>query len=242
MSLWLPWSNNTCQEAPFNGSRTLQRQMAFNVGLIIGSQRVVRIGPQVASFVQNTIQNATQDRAAIQEGRVTTNITIVDLADQKLPLFDEPGIPQQIRSPEDYVHEHTRAWARRIATLDGFVFVSAQRNWGIPAELKNAIDYLFHEWRGKPAMIVTYGGHGGGQCSEQLRTVLGSIGMRIKEQTVNMSFPSPDFRVKAFRGEDLGLDAGDSSGPWSEHQSEIVRLWDNLINDMSQLRCERSME
>lgn len=216
--------------------------MAFNVGLIIGSQRVVRIGPQVASFVQQTIQDTTRDGTTSQEERAKTNITVIDLADQKLPLFDEPGIPQQIRSTEDYVHEHTRAWARRIAALDGFVFVSAQRNWGIPAELKNAIDYLFHEWMGKPAMIVTYGGHGGGQCAEQLKTVLGSIKMRIKDQTVNMSFPSPEFRVKAFKGEHLGLDAGDASSPWSEHRSEILRLWDDLVNDMSHLRRERSTE
>jgi NAD(P)H-dependent FMN reductase len=41
------------------------------------------------------------------------------------------------------------------------VFVSPQYNWGYPAPLKNAIDHLYKEWLGKPAVIVTYGGHGG---------------------------------------------------------------------------------
>jgi NAD(P)H-dependent FMN reductase len=52
-------------------------------------------------------------------------------------------------------------------------------NWGYPAPLKNAIDHLYNEWRGKPAAIVSYGGHGGGKCAEQLRQVAGALKMRM---------------------------------------------------------------
>ena len=46
-----------------------------------------------------------------------------------------------------------------------------QYNWGYPAALKNAVDYLYHSWNGKPAMIVSYGSHGGGKGAAQLKQV-----------------------------------------------------------------------
>lgn len=61
-------------------------------------------------------------------------------------------------------------------------------------------------------MIVTYGGHSGTQAGEQLKTVLGSVRIRAAGTMVNMAFPSADFREKAFRGDNLGLDAGSDTG------------------------------
>ena len=203
---------------------------AIKVGIIIGSQRIVRVGPQIANFVHDTIKAADEkvSRDATTP-RPQITLDIVDVKTHNLPIFDEPYIPQQIKSAEEYANEHTRVWSRRIAALDAFVFVSPQRNWGIPAELKNAIDYLFHEWRNKPAMIVTYGGHGGHQCAGHLKTVLGSIGLRITDKMVGMTFPSPEFRVKCMKGQELGLDTSNDAGFWAEYRSEIVLAWDELV-------------
>lgn len=99
----------------------------------------------------------------------------------------------------------------------------------MPAELKNAIDYLFNEWKGKPAMIVSYGGRGGRQSAEQLQTVLGSIGVRVAERMVNMAFPGPEFRLNALQGKPLGLGAKDDAAPWAEHRGEIVSVWDEML-------------
>jgi NAD(P)H-dependent FMN reductase len=186
---------------------------AFKVGVIIGTQRVVRVGPQVANFVLDTLKAANEKASRETTApRMPVTFDLVDLKTQNLPLFDEPRIPKQIKSAEEYTNEHTRVWSRRIADLDAFVFISAQRNWGIPAELKNAIDYLYHEWKGKPAIIVTYGGHGGHQCAQQLRTVIGSMGMSVADKMVGMAFPTAEFRVKCFQGQELGLDANDDAG------------------------------
>jgi NAD(P)H-dependent FMN reductase len=110
-------------------------------------------------------------------GRVRPGLAIevLDLADWPLPLDDEPGIP----ALGHYATERTRAWSARIASADGFAFVAPQYNWGYPAALKNAIDHLYREWRGKPAMIVSYGGHGGGKCAAQLRQVADGLKMRL---------------------------------------------------------------
>ena len=57
--------------------------------------------------------------------------------------------------------------------------MSPQYNWGYPAALKNAIDHCYQEWKGKPLIIVTYGGHGGGKCATQLRQVAEGLEMRV---------------------------------------------------------------
>jgi NAD(P)H-dependent FMN reductase len=99
---------------------------------------------------------------------------IVDLDDWRLPFGDEPGIPAM----SAYTKDHTRAWSAKIASADGFVIISPQYNWGYPAVLKNALDRLYKEWSGKPLVIVTYGGQGGGKCAEQLRQVAEGLKMR----------------------------------------------------------------
>jgi NAD(P)H-dependent FMN reductase len=47
-----------------------------------------------------------------------------------------------------------------------------------PAPLKNALDHLYKEWSGKPAIIVTYGGHRSDKCARQLRQMLKGLKMR----------------------------------------------------------------
>lgn len=94
------------------------------------------------------------------------------------PLLD-PIVPQGITSPSQYAALTTQAWSQTVAATDAFVILTPQYNWGIPGGLKNDLDHLWSEWRGKPVWIVTYGGHGGGKCAAHLRDVLGG-GLRMK--------------------------------------------------------------
>ena len=132
--------------------------------LIMGSTRANRRCPVLAAWVAEI-------------GRVSAGLAceVVDLADWKLPMDDERGIP----ALGGYVQPHTRAWSAKIAGADAFVFVTPQYNWGYPAPLKNAIDHLYAEWGGKPLMIVSYGGHGGGKCAAQLKQVAEGLKMRV---------------------------------------------------------------
>ena len=130
------------------------------IALIIGSTRSPRAGPQISRWVADNITHSMQ----AEQARTTSGISLhlVDLATWALPLFDEPAVPSQVTEvPAGYTHAHTRGWSAEIASYSAFVFVTPQYNWGYPAGLKNAIDYLFHEWKGKPAMVVSYGGRGG---------------------------------------------------------------------------------
>lgn len=47
---------------------------------------------------------------------------ILDLADWRLPLYDEPGIP----AVDNPVHDYTKAWSRKVKEYDGFLFIMPQ--------------------------------------------------------------------------------------------------------------------
>jgi NAD(P)H-dependent FMN reductase len=68
-------------------------------------------------------------------------------------------------------NEIAQRWAKKVAELDGFIFVTAEYNHGMPAALKNALDYAFREFNRKPAAYVGYGGVGAARAVEQLRLV-----------------------------------------------------------------------
>lgn len=142
----------------------------FTVGIICGSTRKPRAGLQITTFVHDTIKAHLDDAAHSDAAAPTVHLDLVDIAAFNLPLFDEPGLPQAVTDASQYVHAHTRAWSARISALDAFVFVTPQYNWSLPAALKNALDYLFHEWAGKPAMVVSYGGRGGGRAAAAATT------------------------------------------------------------------------
>ena len=153
-----------------------------SVLVIMGSNRAGRVCPTVAEWIA-------------QLGRVHTDFRyeVIDLGDWPLPMDDEPAIPATGR----YVQTHTRAWSEKISGADAVIFVTPQYNWGYPAVLKNAIDHLYLEWRDKPAVIVTYGGHGGTKCSEQLRQVAGAVKLRLAPITPALVLPDAVIREGA---------------------------------------------
>lgn len=77
----------------------------------------------------------------------------LNIADLGLPFLDEPEHP----STGSYRHAHTQRWSAMAGAADGFVFVTPEYNYGMPATLKNALDYLGPEWAWKPVGFVSYG-------------------------------------------------------------------------------------
>jgi len=175
--------------------------------IIAGSVRSRRICLQIAEWV-----------AAVGRDATNAMFEVVDLKDWPLPMDDEPGIPA---AGGDYELEHTRAWSRKIAGAGALVFVTPQYNWGYPAALKNALDHLYTEWAGKPAMIVTYGGHGGGKCADQLRQVCEALHMTLIAQTPGLQLARA--RIEANSGEI------DPATEFASHLGELQRAFDELL-------------
>lgn len=132
----------------------------LRIGIIVGSTRQGRLGAEVANWVH---------RVAVADGRA--DYELVDVRDYDLPLFDEAVVPMVTPG----VKPHTRRWSEAIAGLDGFVVVTAEYNHGIPAALKNAIDFLYTEWNDKAVGFVSYGADGGVRAVEHLRGVMGMV-------------------------------------------------------------------
>lgn len=131
------------------------------VQVVVASTREARLGPVVAHwFVER----------AREHGRFA--VEVVDLAEVKLPLFDEPRHPRL----QQYEHEHTRRWSAVVSRADAYVFVTPEYDFSTPAALSNALQFLVREWAYKPVGFVSYGGVSAGlrgvQMTKQLVTSL----------------------------------------------------------------------
>jgi NAD(P)H-dependent FMN reductase len=132
----------------------------IKVGIVIGSTRPGRKAEAVARWVYDC---ATK--------RGDAEFELVDIKDFNLPLLDEPMPPVM----GQYTQPHTKAWAAKVTSFDGYVFVTPEYNHGTSGALKNAIDYLYREWNNKAAGFVGYGSSGGTRAVEQLRLVMGEL-------------------------------------------------------------------
>src|ERR1044071_3026853 len=144
---------------------------ALRIAIIIGSMRPGRNGEAVAKWVYRIAQN-----------RSDAEFELVDIKDFNLPLLDEPVPP----SMGQYSKPHTKTWAAKVGSFDGYVFVTPEYNHGVPGALKNAIDFLFREWNDKAAGFVSYGSAGGARAVEQLRLVMGEVMLAGVRATVRL--------------------------------------------------------
>ncbi|KAJ7228123.1 NADPH-dependent FMN reductase-like protein [Mycena haematopus] len=153
------------------------------VALIIASTRTPRIGPSISKVALGVI-------IPLLPAHIT--LTVVDLMDHPLPLYTtEPVIPAGLAlpiAPGAYADAATNAWSALVSSFDAFIFLTPQHNWGYPAALKLALDALYHEWTGKAALIVSYGGRGGGKAAAQLRQVFEGMHLRVCTRGVELGF------------------------------------------------------
>lgn len=142
--------------------------------VLIASIRSNRVGGAVGDWVV--------DRAEAHGG---FELDVVDLAQLRLPMMEEPEHPRLQR----YTADHTRAWSARVDAADGFVFVMPEYNHSFTAPLKNALDYLVAEWRGKPVGTVAYGGlAGGARAVVALEPVLANLELQTVRPGVEIAW------------------------------------------------------
>ena len=142
--------------------------------VVIASTRPGRIGPTVARWF-------------VEEAKAHGGfrVEVADLAEENLPLMDEPHHPRL----RDYQHDHTKRWSEKVDAADAVVFVIPEYNYGISAPLKNAIDYLHAEWAYKPASVVSYGGVSAGtRAAMGVQQVAYPLHMFVLPESVNIPF------------------------------------------------------
>jgi NAD(P)H-dependent FMN reductase len=126
------------------------------IGIVISTTRMGRFADKPVEWLSN-----------LASSRSDMEFEVVDLLKYPLPFFDEPMSPAW-GAPKNEVAQR---WAKKVAELDGFIFVTAEYNHGVPAVLKNALDYAYAEFNRKPAAYVGYGGVGAARSVEHLRLI-----------------------------------------------------------------------
>lgn len=145
----------------------------LKIAIITGSTRPGRKAGVIAEWVR-----------IFADKREDLLVEIVDLAEENLPIFDEPLPPMM----GQYANDYSREWAAKIGAFDAFVFVTPEYNRSIPGVLKNAIDFVFAEWNDKAAGFVSYSADGGGiRAAEQLRLILGELKVAVVRSNAALS-------------------------------------------------------
>lgn len=147
------------------------------IKVILGSIREGRNGIKVAEWFMNAVKEF--DGADIE---------LVDLKEYPLPLFADAESPM-MRGTKENANPQVQTWLNKLNEGDGFIFITAEYNHGIPGVFKNAIDYALAEWHNKPVGFVSYGGSAGGSRSiEQLRQVVAELSMYDIREEINIPF------------------------------------------------------
>jgi len=146
------------------------------IGIIVSTTRTGRFADKPLAWIH-----------ALASARSDWEVEVLDLRDYPMPFFDET-VPPAWAPPKNEV---ARRWAAKIAELDGFIFLTAEYNHGLPAVLKNALDYAYKEFNRKPAACVGYGGVGAARAIEHLRLV--GIELQIVPMRPSVHIGGPDF-------------------------------------------------
>ncbi|MEU8139399.1 NADPH-dependent FMN reductase [Streptodolium elevatio] len=130
------------------------RDVPLRVAVIVGSTREGRVGDRVAGWIADLA------------GRIPAlEPVVVDLADFVFPA----RLPE--RPSTDML-----GFVSAVGDADAFVVVTPEYNRSYPASLKQAIDYVYDEWRAKPVGFVSYGYKARGLLAvEHLRQVFAEL-------------------------------------------------------------------
>ena len=158
----------------------------LKIAIVVSTTRATRFGHKPAQWVTD-----------IAAERDDMKVEIIDLRDFPMPFFDE--VASNAWAPSK--NEVAQRWQKKVAEFDGYIFVTAEYNHGIPAVLKNALDYAYPEWNKKAAAFVGYGAVGGARAVEHLRLVAAELQMATIRTGVYIQ--GADFMAALKEGKDL---------------------------------------
>ena len=145
----------------------------YKLKIISSTVRPGRKGPLIANWITE-----------ITKAHGSFEVELLDLGEINLPLMNEAVHPIL----KQYEHDHTKQWSAKIEDADAFIFVTAEYDYSYPASLKNAIEYLVHEWAYKPAAMVSYsvGPYAGVRAVVSLKADLLSLKVVSLSEMVNV--------------------------------------------------------
>lgn len=173
----------------------------LKLAIVIGGTRPGRVGEAVGQWAFD-----------LAKRREDAEFELVDIKDFNLPLLDEPIPPAQGK----YSKPHTLAWAEKVASFDGYVFITPEYNHGTSAALKNAIDFVYAEWNNKAAGFVGYGSAGGVRAVEHMRLVMAEVQVATVRNQVALSLFTDFENYSVFK-------------PDPRHEKSLAGMLDQLV-------------
>ncbi|MFJ7933924.1 NADPH-dependent FMN reductase [Sporosarcina sp. NPDC096371] len=180
----------------------------LKIGIVQGSVREGRNGDAVAKWMID-----------FAEKRNDAKYEIVDLANYNLPFlgsaYAQPDAAEQIK-----------AWSEKMASFDGYIFITPEYNHAIGGALKNALDFLNPELNNKAAGFVGYGSLGGTRAHENLRLILGELQVADVRTAVTFSLMSDFENMSVFK-------------PADYHAGNANTMLDQVLSWSRALKTER---
>ena len=168
------------------------------ISVIVGSTRQGRFSEKPAQWIFQQLKN-----------RGSVEARLLDLRDFPMPFFDQP-VPPGMPGRPAYENEVVKKWTAEIARSDGFIFVTPEYNYGPPAVLKNALDWVYPEWNRKAVSFVSYGSAAGVRSVQQLR----ETAIELQLAPVRSSVHIPVATLWAhFQGGDVDVDSWSLTHP-----------------------------
>jgi NAD(P)H-dependent FMN reductase len=156
------------------------------IAIIMGTTRATRFADKPAKWIHG-----------VAAARGDMDVELLDLRDYPMPFFDEPASNAWVPSK----NEVAQRWQKKVAGFDGYIFVTAEYNRGVPAVLKNAIDYSYPEWNRKAAAYVGYGSVGAARSIESLRLIC--VELQMAPTRTGVHIQGADFMAVWQQGKDI---------------------------------------
>lgn len=182
----------------------------LKIGIILGSVREERNGLAVATW--------TTEKAIEFSNQEEVHFELVDLKNYDLPFLGKIPTAEQAEAIQN--------WSKKIASFDGYIFITAEYNHGVAGTFKNALDFLKPEFKDKAVAFVGYGGLGAARSIENLRVIVAEQGLASTQRNVNFSLMTDFENLSVFN-------------PASFHEAELQELLSQLISWSSALKSIR---
>ncbi len=146
-----------------------------NILVVIGSARKGRVADKVLDYAKADL-----------EKRENVTVTVADLAELKLPFFNNETPPV---SPDYTITDpEVQKWSDLVQASDSVLFITPEYNHTLSAIQKNALDSLGADWVEKPVSALAYGWTGGSLAVETLLRVLENLKADVRQPIAQLAF------------------------------------------------------
>jgi len=158
----------------------------MKIGIISGSVREGRNSAAVTEWIHEFAVNRNDEGVEYE---------MVALADYDLPLLGAKLSEERQATAGAAI----QAWSEKMASFDGYVFITPEYNHAVGGALKNALDFLKVEVANKAAALVGYGSLGGARAHENMRVILGELSVASVHTTTNFSLMTDFENMSVFK-------------------------------------------